>query len=229
MWGKSKKVGTKSICIGMEYDSKPGKPKGNGKPKAALSLSFLICILEMSILQYLLSSISLLWHVDHASHYQYMMSSLSSWWQHPIPSRVAGTKCNGFDLPFFPWQSCRACLAASRLPSTWADEKCEERKQLCFKMLGKSEFHEVDRCRWHDMYYVHYETYFQMLVSNPGILSRMYPTFRANYDDRWLWTWQTLQSAIAPLNVKFMHEPHFLARNLYKSNFLQYQWIKVTN
>ena len=106
----------------------------------------------MSILQYLLSSISLLWHVDHASHYQYMMSSLSSWWQHPIPSRVAGTKCNGFDLPFFPWQSCRACLAASRLPSTWADEKCEERKQLCFKMLGKSEFHEVDRCRWHDMY-----------------------------------------------------------------------------
>ena len=32
------------VCIGMEYDSKPGKPKGNGKPKAALSLSFLICI-----------------------------------------------------------------------------------------------------------------------------------------------------------------------------------------
>ena len=32
------------VCIGMEYDSKPRKPKGNGKPKAALSLSFLICI-----------------------------------------------------------------------------------------------------------------------------------------------------------------------------------------
>ena len=32
------------VCIGMEYDSKPGKPKGNGKLKAALSLSFLICI-----------------------------------------------------------------------------------------------------------------------------------------------------------------------------------------
>ena len=32
------------VCIGMEYDSKRGKPKGNGKPKAALSSSFLICI-----------------------------------------------------------------------------------------------------------------------------------------------------------------------------------------
>ena len=28
----------------MEYDSKPGKPKGNYTPKAALSLSFLIFV-----------------------------------------------------------------------------------------------------------------------------------------------------------------------------------------
>lgn len=122
---------------------------------------------------------------------------LSSWWQHPTPRRVASTKkMQRFRLAIFPLAKLLGLFSSKSLTFHVGRRKNVGGTEAAVFQNAGQVWISVDWIGVDDMDM--YQRYVQMLISmisNPGILSRIYPTFQANCDDRWpskLYNWQSL-------------------------------------
>ena len=130
---------------------------------------------------------SLLQHVDHASHYQYMMSvpqfleATSN-----TPPRGQHKKMQRFRLAIFPLAKLSGLFSSKSLTFHVGRRKNVGGTEAAVFQKAGQVWISVDWIGVDDMDM--YQRYVQMLISmisNPGMLSRMYPTFQANCDDRW--------------------------------------------